>query len=115
MARHTVVDLAQIFNTPPRDPEPDRLPPHELIRLRSALAAGGVKLTDGVDADRRLTELRRMYEPYVSPLADFLFMQLPAWVPEKDGVDNWQTSKWGRISGLATPPCPASNEEEEYF
>jgi hypothetical protein len=115
MARHTVVDLAQIFNTPPRDAEPDRLPPDELIRLRSALAAAGVKLADAPDADRRLTELRRMYEPYVIPLADFLFVQLPPWIPEKDGFDNWQTSKWGRISGLATPPRPGSNEEEEHF
>jgi hypothetical protein len=116
MARHTVVDLAQIFNTPPRDPEPDRLPPHELIRLRSALAAGGVKLTDGVDADRRLTELRRMYEPYVSPLADFLFVQLPPWVPAKTGFDNWQTSRWGRISGLAEPSCSLpEKEEDEHF
>ena len=116
MARHTVVDLAQIFNTPPRDPDPDRLPPDELIRLRSALAAAGIKLTDGLDADRRLTELRRMYEPYVTPLADFLFMQLPAWVPEKDGYDNWQTSRWGRISGLAEPSCSLpQKEEDEHF
>ena len=27
MARHTVVDLAQIVNAPPRPPQPDRLPP----------------------------------------------------------------------------------------
>lgn len=115
MARHAVVDLAQIFNTPPREPFPDRLPPDELQRLRAVLAAAGVKLADGVAADQRLTELRRMYEPFVSPLADFLFITLPSWVPADESFDNWQTSRWGRISGLAQAACTQSNEEEEHL
>jgi hypothetical protein len=115
MARHAVVDLAQIFNTPPREPVPDRLPSDELNRLRAALAAADVKLADGAAADQRLSELRRMYEPFVSPLADFLFIPLPPWVPADESFDNWQTSRWGRISGLAQAPCSPSKEEEEHF
>ncbi len=115
MARHAVVDLAQIFNTAPREPLPDRLPPDELRRLRAVLAAAGVKLADGDAADRRLNELRRMYEPFVSPLADFLFIPLPSWVPADGSFDNWQTSRWGRISGLPQTPCSPSTEEEEHF
>jgi len=115
MARHAVVDLAQIFNTPPREPVPDRLPPDELQRLRAVLAAADVRLADGAAADRRLTELRRMYEPFVSPLADFLFIPLPSWVPADEFFDNWQTSRWGRISGLAEATCTPSREEEEHF
>lgn len=115
MARHAVVDLAQIFNTPPREPVPERLPPAELIRLRAVLAAAGVKLADGAAADRQLSELRRMYEPFVSPLADYLFIPLPAWVPAPEIFDNWQTSRWGRISGLTEPAGTASREEEEHF
>src|SRR5205823_12448414 len=34
MARHAVVDLAQIFNTPPREESVDRLPREDLDRLR---------------------------------------------------------------------------------
>jgi Ion channel len=115
MARHTVVDLAQIFNTAPREPSPDRLPSHQLKRLRAVLAAAGVKLADGPAADQRLSELRRMYEPFVNPLADFLFISLPSWLPVDEAFDNWQTSRWGRISGLAQGPCSSSNEEEEHF
>jgi len=40
MARHAVVDLAQIFSTPPRDLQFDRLPPDELRRLIPACAQG---------------------------------------------------------------------------
>jgi hypothetical protein len=115
MARHAVVDLAQIFNTPPREPIPDRLPPAELKRMRAVLAAAGVRLADGAAADQRLSELRRMYEPFVSPLADFLFIPLPSWVPADEFFDNWQTSRWGRISGLAQAACSSSKEEEEHF
>jgi len=113
MARHAVVDLAQIFNTPPREAAPDRLPSDELRRLRAVLATAGVKLPDG--ADRRLSELRRMYEPLVEPLADFLFIPLPSWVPPDEFFDNWQTSRWGRISGLAQTARNASRNEDEHF
>ena len=115
MARHAVVDLAQIFNTAPREPRPDRLPSDELNRLRAMLAAAGVMLVDGAAADQRLSELRRMYEPFVSPLADFLFISLPPWVPSVESIDNWQTSRWGRISGLAEATCSQTKEEEEHF
>jgi len=115
MAQHAVVDLAQIFNTAPREVVPDRLPSNELSRLRAALATAGVTLVDGVSADRRLSELRRMYEPFVATLAEFLFIPLPSWFPPDDSFDNWQTSRWGRISGLAQDPCTQSSEEEEHF
>ena len=45
IARHAVVDLAIVFYSPPVEPERDRLPAAELARLRSALTAGGVKLS----------------------------------------------------------------------
>lgn len=115
MARHAVVDLAQIFNTPPRDPVPDRLPPDELMRLRLALAAGGVKLTGGPAADEKLSALRRMYEPYVSPLADFLLLPLPRWDPKADAFDNWQTSRWGRISAMTDSADESKLQDEDHF
>jgi hypothetical protein len=96
MARHAVVDLAQVFNTPPCAPVPDRLPADELIRLRHALAASGVTLRDGIEADEKLTALRRLYEPYVKSLSEFLFMTLPAFSLATDVADNWQTSAWER-------------------
>jgi len=114
MARHAVVDIAQVFATPPRDPVPDRLSLEASRGLRSALAIAGVKLTAGDAAESRLAELRKMYEPYVAPLADFLLIELPPWCPEPGSYDNWQTSAWGRISaGIDLKTSPVS--EEEHF
>ena len=39
-ARHTVVDLAQVYYVPPIEPDPDRLPGDRLRRLRAELASG---------------------------------------------------------------------------
>jgi hypothetical protein len=100
MARHAVVDLAQIFDAAPRALTMDRLSPDELYRLRTALGAAGVKVAAGVSAEQRLSELRGMYEPFVSTLSDFLLISLPPWIPPAESFDNWQTSRWGRIAGL---------------
>ncbi|HEY0003375.1 MAG TPA: potassium channel family protein [Pyrinomonadaceae bacterium] len=96
MARHAVVDIAQIFNASPEAHEFDRLPANGLTHVRAALQAAGVPLRDGADADQRLIELRRMYEPYIQSLSDAMMMPLPPWMPEKEVVDNWQTSAWER-------------------
>ena len=42
MARHAVVDLAQVVNARYDPGHPDRLPPEELARLRQSLAERGV-------------------------------------------------------------------------
>jgi len=112
MARHALVDLAQIFNTPPRAPMPDRLLPAELTRLRAALVASGIKLRDSAAADEKLSALRQMYEPYVNSLADYLLVTIPDWIPPTKTFDNWQTSAWGRISGeIVESPLLESRED----
>jgi hypothetical protein len=113
IARHAVVDLSQIFNTPPRAPEPNRLSPGELTRLRSLLGATDIKLRDDIAADQKLCELRQMYEPYANALADYLFVTIPDWIPPGEAIDNWQTSAWGRISrGIASSPVIEPRDEE---
>jgi len=93
MARHSAVDLSQIFATQPRH-ESDRLPAETLAGLREVLADAGVHLADGDDVDRRLTELRGKYEPYVSALSEHLMMPLPPWLPESSRLDAWQSTAW---------------------
>src|SRR6266498_3285335 len=99
MARHAVVDLAQIFRTAPAGSERDyyRLLPGELERIREILAKNGTHLQDGEEAERKLAELRSMYEPYVCALSEMLLMSLPPWIVGEDAIDNWKTSAWGRI------------------
>lgn len=96
MARHTVVDLAQIVNAPPRAPEPDRLPPADSARLQAVLAAAGIKPCNPQAFDGKLAELRKMYEPYVFALAGLLMVNLSNWMRVANTTDNWRTSAWER-------------------
>ncbi len=94
MCRHMIVDLAYIFNLPPKPLDPDRLPPDALAALRGTLASAGLPLCDGPADDRKLAEMRESYEPYVHALSDFLLFSLPSWLPDPNTPDNWQTSAW---------------------
>ena len=104
MARHAVVDLAQIAHTPPHAPEVDRLPASELSALREGLREAGLMLRDGETAEKRLAELRHKYEPFVNSLSEYLLMELPPWLIKTSKADNWQTSAWKHTTGSLTAP-----------
>lgn len=114
IARHAVVDLALIFGTPPREPDHDRLPPDALAFLRSTLAERGLKLSGKSASEQRLTEMRRMYEPYVHSLSSHLHIAVPPWIPESSGMDNWQKSAWGRSSGIPRDDGSKIAREEHF-
>lgn len=115
MARHAVVDLAQIFSTSPRALAPDRLPAASLRRLQEILAEAGVSLREGLAADQKLAEVRRMYEPYVHALSDYLCMTLPPWFRVTVAPDSCQTSAWERIATEITTPSRLSGRSDEHF
>ncbi len=94
IARHAVVDLSSVLNTPPHPPEADRLPPEDLGRLRVLLREAGMSVRGDEGAARGLAELRAMYEPYVTGLSRRLLMDLPVWMAEAGTRDNWQKSAW---------------------
>lgn len=94
MSRHAIVDLSLVFQTRPRDPVPDRLPPEELEEMCVLLSRSGHKLKDRDELERNLRELRLMYEPYVSALSRHFKVSLPPWVIAEKGIDNWQGSYW---------------------
>jgi hypothetical protein len=94
IARHAVVDLAQVFNTPPITTRGNRLPPAEFARLRDVLAASGILLNEELATEQKLAELRETYEPFVSSLAQFLLVSLPPWITPESNLDDWQTSAW---------------------
>jgi len=93
MARHVVVDISQVFRISPAAPA-ERLIPDQFEMLRGSLESVGLVIRDGGNTYERLSELRRMYEPYVNSLAGFLLMPLPPWLPAPKHSDNWQTSIW---------------------
>jgi len=102
MARHTVVDLAQIVNAPPCTPDPDRLPAGALEQLKALLAAVGIVPCNAAEFETKLLQARRLYEPYVFALAQRFMLSQPTWMRAADTLDNWRTSAWERSSsGLA--------------
>jgi hypothetical protein len=114
IARHAMVDLAQVFSAAPKPLPQDRLPPSELNRLRNTLAQQGMNLLATPEADRKLQELRIMYEPYVYALANHLSQALPPWIPVKKGKDNWQTTAWAQSAGVLEHE-PASVAHDDHF
>jgi len=96
MARHAVVDLAQVVNARYSPHEADRMPPEEAQRLRAHLARNGVTLSDDPGAQRNLADLRSLYEPYADGLARRLYMTLPPWIHVEPRKDNWQGGPWDR-------------------
>lgn len=96
MSRHTIIDLAYIFNQKPAPPEANRLPPEDRAKMREALTAAGLPVCDGPEDDEKLNHLRSLYEPYANSLSQFLMFTLPSWLPEAGSSDNWRTSAWDR-------------------
>ena len=117
IARHAVVDLAQVFGSPPTSAANDRLPSGELLRLRMYLEDAGLRLPEGIAVDEKLTELRRMYEPYVQSLSRHLRIELPPWITEHRRADNWQTSAWEKTAGRSgneSTELKVSADDEHY-
>ena len=110
MARHALVDLAQIFGLPPLNSAPDRLPPEEYQQLFELLCKSGISVCrDEFSADR-LRQMRGLYEGYAQALSRYLAMPLPPWISNQTHKDNWQTVARLRAQTEATDrPAGAPN------
>jgi len=98
IARHAAVDLAQVYGTPPVNPKLSRLSHDDFARIRDALAEVGLTLQHQEDAEQRLYDLRRSYEPFVNSISDHLLVNLPPWIQTTKTVDDWQTSAWDHFA-----------------
>ena len=114
ITRHAIVDLAQVFNCPPHKPKHDRLPPDELAHMRILLTESGLRFREEKSVDQQLSELRKMYEPYVHSLSSYLHFSIPSWVPKGSRIDNWQASSWGRSRGFQIEG-PSDTGQGEHF
>jgi len=97
MARHAVVDLAQVVAARYSPLGTDRLPEEEFQRLRQALAEQGLKVRESPETAEKLAQLRSLYEPYVVAIARNLFITLPPWIHPQKMRDNWQGGPWDRL------------------
>jgi hypothetical protein len=89
MARHALVDLAQIFSLAPVRNAPDRLPPERYEKLYAMLCQSGVSVCRDDQSYERLRDMRALYEGYAEALSDFLCMPLPPWIADQPHKDNW--------------------------
>jgi Ion channel len=96
MARHAIVDLAQVVSARYNPQLPDRLPAAEMDRLRHSLSEQGVHLREGAKAEEKLAHLRTLYEPYAQGVANNLLIILPPWIHAESRKDNWQAGPWDR-------------------
>ncbi|HVB73107.1 MAG TPA: potassium channel family protein, partial [Ktedonobacteraceae bacterium] len=101
IARHAAVDLAQIYGTPPLTPKFNRLTTADFAHMHDSLAEVGLHLSHAESAEKRLSDLRRMYEPFINALADHLLVDLPPWISSERPVDDWQTSAWDHFTDLS--------------
>jgi hypothetical protein len=97
MARHAVVDLAQVVNAHYDPNAPERLAASDLVLIRSRLAEKGLQLRSSAEAEQKLLQLRMQYEPYVIAIARNLYISLPPWIRQDKAKDNWQAGPWDRI------------------
>ena len=89
MARHAIVDLAQIFSLPPVKVDPDRLSLDRYEQLYDLLCKSGVSVCRDGHSYERLRDIRALYEGYAEALAGYLRMPLPPWISDQPHKDNW--------------------------
>ncbi len=105
MARHAIVDLAQVFSQSPIMSAPDRLPPERYDQLYNLLCQSGVRVCRDDQSMQRLRELRGLYEGYAITMSRHLQMPLPPWFAEQPHRDNWQTvARLRAQTDAANPP-----------
>ncbi len=114
MARHAMVDLAQIFSLAPVTNAPDRLPPERYEQLYNLLCQGGVKVCRDGNSIERLREMRALYEGYAEALAGYLLMPLPPWIADQPHKDNWQAvARLRAQTEAADPPSGKENAVDD--
>jgi len=114
IARHAVVDLAEVLRVPASRPEKDRLPPDDVAQVRSLLVECRASSMCGEAGDKKLIKLREMYEPYLNGLSLRLLMPLPSWGVGSNFVENWKRSAWGKISSGPEDPGGSGGESSHF-
>ncbi|HMK60897.1 MAG TPA: potassium channel family protein [Dissulfurispiraceae bacterium] len=113
MARHAIVDLSIVFRRRPQSPNHSRLPSEVFVSLKKSLEEAGYNANNHDDFEKKLMELRGLYEPYAHALSEYFRMPLPPWMPKSNRPDNWQISTWE--SGSAVRRTIRNIEESRHF
>ncbi len=116
MARHAVVDLSQVFDLEPVNPDQDRLPAGAFTQVHDLLCQAGTKVARDAESQLRLNEMRSLYEPYVESLSRHLSMTLPPFLAVTPSRNNWQTvAAVSRATQEASSAAAAEAREEHHI
>lgn len=118
MARHAVVDLAQVVNARYDPHVPDRLSADDLRQIRAELKEKGFHLHEDEAAEQKLAEMRSLYEPYAQGIARRLLIALPEWIRHDPVKDNWRSGPWDRViqaQGLGRIARDPRDPVDEHF
>lgn len=114
MARHALVDIAQILSAKPAANLPDRLPPERFKLIYDELCRLGVRVCRDEHSMERLKELRGLYEGYAQTLSRYVAMPLPPFYLEHKKKDNWLTVAKVRADAEASSTA-APDYDEHIF
>ncbi len=96
VARHAMVDLAQLVNARYDPLAPGRLDPEQLQTIRQTLLGCGLRCSQTPESEEKLRHLRSLYEPYAVAIARNLLITLPPWIHTVKKKDNWEAGPWDR-------------------
>jgi hypothetical protein len=92
ICRHALVDVAQLFGLRPQPEQTQRrLPQGGYLTLAVELCQAQLRLDRSPEAERKLTELRSLYEGYAGALSSYLEMPIGGWLTSPHRKDNWRT------------------------
>jgi hypothetical protein len=122
IARHALVDIAQIFSQPPALDAEDRLPPERFDLLYQQLCQAGIRVCRDGDSMERLRKMRLLYEGYAVALSRYLYMPLPPWIADQPHKDNWlsvakvreQTESVGAENVNLETALPLALQDDEH-
>lgn len=111
VGRHVLVDIGHVFGREAQEQQLRNAPLTRLndpafVRLCDLLQHTGIAVCADFDMRRRLEALRRLYEPHAIAMANYLGLDLPAWVPPVR--DSAKSDLWSTVAQLRTPAGSAS-------
>ena len=112
MARHALVDIAQILSAKPAANLPDRLPAEGFSKIYDQLCGMGVRVCRDEHSMERLRELRGLYEGYAQTLGRYVAMPLPPFFLEHPKKDNWQTV--AKVRAQAESSATTAKDYDEH-
>ncbi len=114
IARHAVADICEVLRIPTPAPAVSRLPPEDFAEVRSLLMESGTcRCTDA--GDRKLNDLRSMYEPQLDGLSRRLAMPIPSWGVGASYARPKKKTTWDRITSDSAAPVSSVDKESSHL